>query len=106
MSERRSPFRFESARSRPAWTSPEIHEGIQDLLLVVHEANGDWQFLPGDAVAGGIPVVLHLGHILDRFPEVFELEDLPPGWGAERTRVGEAWTRFELEESDTSGDGE
>ena len=66
----------------------------QDVLRVVHDADGDWQFLCGKPVhASPEPVVVSLGCQVARSPSLMELHDLPVGWCADRERVQSAWVR-------------
>jgi hypothetical protein len=42
---------------------------------------------------GGGPVLSCFHHPIDHDPSLGELADLPIGWYAERTKVGEPWAR-------------
>ena len=71
---------------------------------MAHDSDGDWQFLDDDydddqpGSEDDIALV-HLAHIVERFPEVVLLADLPVGWTAQRDTADEPWTR-EREPSD------
>lgn len=65
------------------------------LLLVTHDEDGDWQFVHGsetDDLANA--ALMHVEHVLERYPEIAELADLPPGWIATRSEPGERWQRM------------
>jgi hypothetical protein len=96
MTEAALPFK-ESPRLG-VWTTQAIMDLKEPILLVSHEDNGDWQFLPGRAIDVAEGVTLHLGHIVERHPEVHELADLGRGWGAERDSPDAPWRRFKLED--------
>jgi hypothetical protein len=65
------------------------------ILLVVHEDDGDRQFLDGGFVdEDDAPVAVHIGDVFDKHPERRLLADLPEGWAAERDSVAEEWRRF------------
>jgi hypothetical protein len=89
-------FPFAESPQLGVYTSRAIFDGAEPILQVVHGEDGDWQFLPGRFVDEEVPVVLHLHHIVDLYPEVHELADLPPGWSAARDSPSDPWRRFRL----------
>jgi hypothetical protein len=91
-------FPFAESPDVGVWTTRAIADGAQPILLVSHHADGDWQFLPGSILDMQDGVVLHLHHIVDRYPEIHELADLPRGWAAERDSVGDPWRRWPLDD--------
>lgn len=78
-----------------------ILKQTEAIRLVIHDHDGDWQFLDGvtDATAANAAIVA-LQEIADRDPSVLALADLPCGWKAVRGEVGEGWRReaFEVRE--------
>jgi hypothetical protein len=78
-----------------AFTTNGVWEGDDPILLVHHSTDGTWQFLPRTELAVSEGIALHLGHFLDRHPDVSLLGDLPAGWAAERSALGEEWDRYE-----------
>jgi hypothetical protein len=87
-----------------AFTTRGIWESGDPVLLVYHSSDGSWQFLPGTDVDEADGILLHLGHILDRHPELSALADLPEEWAAERETEREPWSRFHWPESDADPD--
>jgi hypothetical protein len=91
------PFRTSAHADNPerlVFSSKQVVSRELPLLLVTHEEDGDWQFLNGtetDDFANG--AVLHIEHVVDEFPEVLELADLPAGWIAWRTEAHAPWQR-------------
>jgi hypothetical protein len=97
----------ELMRSTGDWPFPEppnvvtittrqvIHEG-RPILLVKHEEDGEaaWQFLTGGPVQFADMMVVALGEMVKREATLTELADLPPGWRARRSAVGEPWQRI------------
>jgi hypothetical protein len=72
-----------------------VHRGERPILLVLHEGNGDWQFLDGNHVTPGDLVIVHIHHVFDDHPEVRTLRDLPPEWAAERDSADtHEWRRY------------
>jgi hypothetical protein len=78
----------------------DVYEGRKDLTCVTHDLDdGCWQFLDdGDDDEEAErdiddAMLVHLGHIVERFPEIAELADLPLGWIATRDREGDPWVR-------------
>jgi hypothetical protein len=79
-----------------AFTTHGVWNGGQPILLVSHDTDGAWQFLPETALTGDEGLALHLRHVLERHPELNALTDLPPGWAAEREAPGRGWSRYPL----------
>jgi len=63
---------------------------------VVHDEDGEWQFLHGPYAEIDELIIVHLAHIAERHPGLPALADLPPGWEAWRHGGGE-WRRTPLE---------
>src|SRR5262245_29350389 len=81
-------------------TVRQIAHGGQPILLVSHDADdGMWQFLTGGPIemADATLVSLREGYRID--PSVGELADLPLGWTAERSAVGQPWQRQPIDEA-------
>lgn len=81
-------------RSATAYSTNAVIRGDRPIPLVVHEEDGDWQFLDGGEVDVPDGVALHLAHIVDTHPEVLPLASLPPGWAAERESENADWKRY------------
>jgi hypothetical protein len=80
--------------SATAYSTNAVVARERPILLVVHQVDGDWQFLDGGDVDVAQGVALHVAHVLDAHPEVAPLADLPPGWAAERESEEGQWERF------------
>ncbi len=64
------------------------------ILYVIHEPDDhSWTFLDGDAVTSADAAIVGMGEMLRHDPTIAEIADLPPGWEANRTKVGAPWIR-------------
>jgi hypothetical protein len=87
-------WKFPNDPHTRVFLSERAHKGIEPVTYVSHDAiDGAWQFLGDSMSDGGGPVISCFHHPIDRDPSLVELADLPLGWCAERSRVGEPWTR-------------
>lgn len=76
-----------------AFTTRSVLDRTRPIVGVVHELDGDWQFLDGEVVSVDDGVAVHPEHIFDEHPEVAGLVDLPRGWEAWRDAETAAWHR-------------
>ena len=81
-------------RSATAYSTDAVVARERPILLVVHQVDGDWQFLDGGDVDVAQGVALHVAHVIDAHPEVAHLADLSPGWAADRESDEGQWERF------------
>jgi hypothetical protein len=99
-------FTWRSAASQACWPFPDspdalvlaserVAYGRAPVTEVVHDEDGEWQFLDGPAEEGSLALV-HLAHIVEGRPELTCLNDLPPGWEATRAEPGR-WDRAPLD---------
>ena len=71
-----------------------VFEGRDTIRTVVHDDDGDWIFRGVERVADADGWVLaHLGRVVELWPVVLEVADLPRGWSAERDERIE-WVRY------------
>lgn len=97
---------FPDSISTAAFCTDKVaHENFQ-VLLAVHNANGDWQFLDGTTERPGECVMLCLGCIFEKYSDLAAIADLPRGWGASRDVAGAEWERWELDPEDDRDDDE
>ncbi len=74
------------------------------VLQVVHDHDGDWQFLDATTDEPGEAVLLCFGCVYERDATLADISDLPPGWGAFREEVGAAWERWENPPDEDEGE--
>jgi hypothetical protein len=69
-----------------------VHRRQKPLLRVVHDEDGEWQFLCGDAEhLDPKPVIVCLGCMIEREPSLLKLSKLPLDACAERGSEMEEW---------------
>jgi hypothetical protein len=81
-----------------AYVCIHIFDEVVPVLLVCHDADGDWSLLCGavhDDNADQYRVV-GIGHLLERDPSLLETMDLGPGWEAERRARQSPWVRARI----------
>lgn len=90
--DRNADFKFCEAKNVAVFTTRQWLELGKPILRVIHDNDGDWQFLTGDQMPEDILIVaLHQMIIKDKtLNEVFDLEY---GEEAERESIGGKWTR-------------
>lgn len=101
--DRNADFKFREAKNLGIFTTRQWLELEKPILSVVHDIDGDWQFLTEDQMPDDIRLVaLEQMVIKDRtLNEVFSLDY---GEFAERKFVGGAWTRGIVEYDDVEED--
>jgi hypothetical protein len=85
---------FDDPENVVTMTVRQITHGGQPILLVSHDADdGMWQFLTGEPVKMADAMLVSLREVYRIDPSISELADLPLGWTAERSAVGQPWRR-------------
>jgi len=100
--DRDNNFKFREERNVAVFTTRQVLEGLP-ILRVVHEADGNWQFLCNTTYDVADLKIVALQEIVKRDPTVNDLFQLNYGWYAVREVVGEKW---QTEESETEADSE
>ena len=75
------------------YSSRRVVEDREPIRLVVHEEDGDWQFLAGGERRPDEIRYVHVSHVIEWEPAVRQLVDLPLGWIAWRERPEDDWIR-------------
>ncbi|NLS93396.1 MAG: hypothetical protein GXX96_14660 [Planctomycetaceae bacterium] len=100
-----SQWPFDQAPNVAAITTRQVIEDGLPILTVVHYADDhSWAFCCGTSDATEDGRVVGMGEVLKRDPTLATIADLPPGYCAYRTAVGEPWIREPNE--DEEGDEE
>ncbi|NND99108.1 MAG: hypothetical protein HKN47_17460 [Pirellulaceae bacterium] len=86
---------FEAAENTAVITLTRIIDGSRGILYVVHDDDGDWQFLDGGDVTEDDAATVSLKNVANLDPSILLLADLPIGWAAERIAVDKPWQRFQ-----------
>ena len=84
---------FLEAENLSVFTTTRVLDGSHPIRLVVHDEDGDWQFLCGTVADREHVRVASLGYMFERDRSVGELHDLPTGWRAWRDSTDEEWER-------------
>jgi hypothetical protein len=94
--DRNVEFKFYEPKNLATFTTRQWLDDKKPILRVVHEMDGDWQFLTGDQVLEDMKIVA-LEQLIKRDNTLNEVFDLEYGEEAEREFVGGQWTRYKIE---------
>jgi hypothetical protein len=93
-------WNFADSPDTGVYTTRQVFVEGDLLSLVSHDLDGDWQFLhdeegdeEGELRSEDDLMFVRFREIVDRFPEVEQLADLPIEWMATRKADGEPWVR-------------
>ena len=87
---------FDQPRNCATFTTRQVLEGSEPILLVSHDADDHgWQFIGRSEASMADAKLVALEEIVEIDSKVLEVADLQPGWQAIRTRLGGAWMRRE-----------
>jgi hypothetical protein len=87
---------FHEGKNRAVFTTRQVLESGKPVVLVTHDADGDWQFLCGTTNAAEDGRIVALKEMAEKSPSIFELVDLPRGWQAIRESPDRPWQRMRL----------
>lgn len=93
--DRNLDFKFREERDLAVFTTRQVLEGLP-ILRVIHEADGDWQFLCDTTYEVEDLKIVALSEIAKRDPSLNELYQLDYGWQAYRVVEAADW---QMEES-------
>lgn len=94
--DRNAVFKFREPTNLAIFTTRQWLELKKPILRVVHDNDGDWQFLTGDQMPEDIRLVA-LHQLIKRDKSLNEVFDLDYGEEAERDFIGGKWTRNKIE---------
>jgi hypothetical protein len=94
--DRNADFKFNEPKNLTVFTTRQWVDEQKPILRVVHDDDGDWQFLTGDQNPEDIKIVA-LEQLVFRDKTLNELFDLEYGEEAERACVGGRWHRSKIE---------
>jgi len=96
--DRNTDFKFREERNLAVFTTQQVLDGLP-ILRVVHDSDGDWQFLCDTTYDTGDLKVVALETITKRDPSVNELFQLNYGWHAWRAVEAAGWQTAEHDEA-------
>lgn len=94
--DRNADFKFNEPKNLAIFTTRQWLDEKRPILRIVHDIDGDWQFLTGDQLAEDIKIVA-LEELIKRDNTLNEVFDLEYGEEAERDFIGGQWTRNNVE---------
>lgn len=97
--DRNADFKFREPKNLATFTTRQWLELHKPILRVVHENDGDWQFLTGDQVQQDIKIVA-LEQIVLRDKSLNDVFDLDYGEQADRDSIGGHWKRSKVEDDE------
>lgn len=97
--DRSADFKFYEPKNLATFTTRQWLDEKKPILRVVHDIDGDWQFLTGDQLPEDIKIVA-LEQLVKLDSTLNEVFDLEYGEAAEREFIGGPWTRNTLETED------
>ena len=102
--DRNADFKFREVKNLATFTTRQWIEQQKPILRVIHDKDGDWQFLTGDQMPDDIKLVA-LEQLILKDNTLNEVFDLEYDEEAEREFIGGQWTRnkFEYEDDDENG---
>ena len=97
--DRNADFKFRELPHLEVYSTWQVLKIGEPILEVVHDPDGNWQFLTGDEEDGDVLTVT-LQEIIDRDPSVNELFNLDPSERGVRKAVGTEWRRERYDGTD------
>jgi len=82
---------FEEDRRLRVIVPNRVMSGSSPILEVIHDDDGEWQFLDGEDVSVDDAGVYALEEVFALDPSTASLNDLPRGWRASRSVGGGSW---------------
>jgi len=90
--DRNADFKFKEEKNVAVFTTRQWIEEHKPILQVVHDEDGDWQFLTGDQYLEDM-IVVTLAHLVIKDPSLNDVFNLEYGEQAVRDSAGGNWKR-------------
>lgn len=98
--DRNADFKFREAKNLAAFTTIQWIEQNKPIIHVIHDSDGDWQFLTDDEHSTENIKIVALEQIILKDKTLNEVFDLEYGEQAERNFIGDKWVRSKFEYDD------
>lgn len=98
--DRNADFKFREAKNLAAFTTKQWIEENKPIIHVIHDSDGDWQFLTDDEHSTTNIKIVALEQLILRDKTLNEVFDLEYGEQAERNFIGDKWVRNKFEYDD------
>ena len=99
MLDRNVDFKFRESKNLATFTTKQWLELKKPILRVVHEMDGEWQFLTGDQMPEDIKIVA-LEELVLRDKTFNDVFNLGYGEAADREYIGGKWTRSKVDDQE------
>jgi len=97
--DRNADFKFPEHKNLASFTTQQWLAEHKPILQVIHDHDGDWQFLTGDQMPEDIKIVA-LHAMISKDNTLNQLFDLEYGEMAERKFIGDPWIRSKFEDEE------
>ncbi len=101
--DRNADFKFSEAKNLAIFTTRQWLDFDQPILRVVHDSDGDWQFLTGDQRLEDARIVA-LDELVQKDSTLNEVFNLDHGEAADRSHIGAEWTRSNVDGNNNGHD--
>ncbi|MBW1658560.1 MULTISPECIES: DUF4262 domain-containing protein [Flavobacterium] len=95
--DRNIDFKFNEPKNLTAFTTRQWLDTEKPIIRVVHDEDGDWQFLTDDEISTENIIIVALEQIILKDKTLNKLFDLNYGEEAERKFIGDEWVRNKVE---------
>jgi hypothetical protein len=93
-------FKFREPKNLTAFTTKNWLNDGKSILRVIHDEDGDWQFLTNDEISAENIVIVALEQLILSDKTLNEIFNLEYGEEAERDFIGDKWVRKKFEYDD------
>ncbi|HLP19511.1 MAG TPA: DUF4262 domain-containing protein [Chitinophagales bacterium] len=98
--DRNFEFKFREPKNLTTFSTRQWMDENNPILRVIHDSDGDWQFLTGDQALIEDACIIALEQLVIRDKTLNEVFDLEYGEQAEREYIGGKWTRSKVTEEE------
>lgn len=98
--DRNSDFKFREPKNLTTFTTRQWLQEGKTIVKVIHDNNGDWQFLTDDEISTENIIIVALEQLILKDKTLNELFDLEYGEEAQRKLIGDEWVRNNSEYND------
>lgn len=91
--DRNMDFKFNEEKNVAIFTTKQFLEQNKPILYVIHNKNGDWQFLTDGLISSKDAKIMSIEEIVKKDLTLNEIFDLDYGESAKRDKIGGQWKR-------------
>jgi hypothetical protein len=82
---------FDQAPNVACIADRSVMSGRPVLVVAHYEDDHSWAFMDGGPFDPADALVVAMSEVVGRHPELVEIAELPVGWSASRSAVGQSW---------------